>query len=293
MTVASALAALLPGAVWANPEPWELNMPKGVTPVSHQVYDIHMMALWVCVGLGVLVFGAMMIAMIRFRQSKGAVAAKWNHSAKVEAIWTTVPILLLIAMAVPASIVVVNMDNATQSEMTVKVTGYQWLWRYDYIDYHGKPVDKVGFVSKLANDSNRARQLDSGIDPWTIKSNGQYTYLLEVDQPLVLPTNTKIRFMITAGDVIHSWWVPEFGLKKDAIPGVINTVWAKITEPGIYRGQCAELCGQDHAYMPVVVKAVPPAEFQQWLAAREGDAQVEQASHIAQTDSTATPTPRG
>lgn len=283
MTSLTALFALFSGVALANPEPWQLNLTKGVTPISHEVYFIHMLAFYVCVAIGAVVFIAMIIAMFRFRQSKGAVAEKWSHNTKLELVWTIIPVLLLVGLAWPATKILVHMADTTESQMTVKVTGYQWKWRYDYIDYQDKPVDKVGFMSSLAEDSNKVRQLDSGLSPWDVKSDGFSSYLLEVDHPLVLPTNTKIRFMITAGDVIHSWWVPDLGYKIDAIPGIVNPAWATIEKPGIYRGQCAELCGQDHAYMPIVIKAVPPAEFENWLAAEEGKARFERARRTAQT----------
>src|SRR5699024_11113333 len=164
-----------------------------------------------------------------------------------------------------------------------------WKWRYDYVDYMGKPVDKVGFMSKLSKDSNVARQLDSSASPWDVRNKDGYNdYLLDVDKPLVVPVGVKIRFLITGGDVIHSWWVPDLGWKIDAIPGIVNASWAKITKPGIYRGQCAELCGQDHGYMPIVVKAVPKAQFNQWLAAHENKATLDKASRTARAGAGAT-----
>jgi cytochrome c oxidase subunit 2 len=153
--------------------------------------------------------------------------------------------------------------------MTVKVTGYQWKWRYDYVSYMGKPINGVGFMSKLDQQSDDTRQLDSGMDPYAVKVGDEQTYLLNVDKPLVVPVDTKIRFVITGGDVIHSWWVPALGWKIDAIPGIVNAAWTNIKEPGTYRGQCAELCGQDHAFMPIVVVAKSKADFAQWLAEQE------------------------
>lgn len=288
----TALFALFAGAAWANPVPWQLNLTKGVTPTSHEVYFIHMLAFYLCVAIGALVFTAMIVAMFRFRKSKGVVAEKWSHNTKLEMVWTIIPVLLLIALAWPATNTLIRMADTTNSQMTVKITGYQWKWRYDYIDYQGAPVDKVGFISSLDRHSNKVRQLDSGLSPWDVKSDGFPSYLLEVDHPLVLPTDTKIRFMITAGDVIHSWWVPDIGYKIDAIPGIINPAWAIIEKPGIYRGQCAELCGQDHAYMPIVIKAVSPAEFENWLTAQEDQARFERTSRTAQT-TPAAPQPRG
>ena len=254
-------------AAMANPEPWQLNMPKGVTVTSNEVHDIHMIVLWICVAIGVVVFGLMFVAMFRFRKSKGAVAATWDHSTKLEAIWTIIPILILIGSAWPATTLLLRMADTSGSEMTVKVTGYQWKWRYEYVDFFGKDPG-INFVSSLESQSNRARQLGSGIDPASIQVDGVSTYLLDVDKPLVLPTGVKIRFVFTADDVIHAWWVPSLGWKQDAIPGIINSAWTEISEPGTYRGQCAELCGRDHGFMPIVVKAVPKAEFEQWMTAQ-------------------------
>lgn len=269
---------LVAGTVFANPEPWDWNMPRGVTPTSHEVYQLHMLGFWACIGIGVVVFGAMFVAMYRFRHSRGAVPETWSHNTKLEVLWTVIPVLILIGLAWPATNVLVKMADTSGSELTVKITGYQWLWRYQYVEYQGAPVQDVDFVSRLAESSNKARQLDSDLDPWSVKDNGYNSYLLNVDKPLVLPTNTKIRFAITAGDVIHSWWVPVLGWKTDAIPGTVNVSWSTILEPGIYRGQCAELCGQDHAFMPIVVKAVTPAEFQQWLATQQGQARLDETS---------------
>ena len=278
--------ALVTGAAAANPHPWQLNLPKGATPISHQVYDLNMASFLVCVGIGIIVFGAMIIAMVRFRKSRGAVAEKWSHSTKLELVWTIVPVLILIGLAWPATKILVRTTDTADAKMTVKVTGYQWKWRYDYVDYDGKTVKKVGFMSRLDKKSDATRQLDSGLDPnKVVDANGTNDYLLNVDHPLVVPVGVKIRFLITGGDVIHSWWVPDLGWKMDAIPGIVNAAWTKISKPGIYRGQCAELCGQDHGFMPIVVKAVPQAQFEQWLAAQESAAQLDKAARTAQADS--------
>lgn len=261
---------LISGVAAANPHRWQLGMPEGVTPISHEVHSLYMASLWVCVGIGVVVFGAMIIAMIRFRKSRGAVAEKWSHSTKLELVWTVVPVLILIGLAWPASSILAQEGNTTGSKMTIRVTGYQWLWRYHYVSYEGKEIKNVAFDSRLANDSNKARQLDSGISPYSVTTkSGYHDYLLDVNHPLVVPVGVKIRFAITGGDVIHSWWVPDLGWKKDAIPGIINAEWAIIDKPGVYRGQCAELCGQDHGFMPIVVKALPKAQFDKWLAEKE------------------------
>ena len=257
----AACALLAPAMAWAqsaDPKPWQLNMGKGVTSSSQHAYDAHMVALWVCVVIGVLVFGAMGYAMFKFRKSKGAVAAQFSHNTTAEVIWTVIPILILVVMAVPATKKLIAMYDTRDSEMTVKVTGYQWMWKYEYLG------EEVEFTSRLDRESDRIRQ--SGAQP-TVASNPQY--LLDVDHALVLPVDTKIRFVITADDVIHAWWVPALGWKQDAIPGLINEAWTDIKTPGVYRGQCAELCGKDHGFMPIVVKAVPKEEFKQWLASRK------------------------
>lgn len=253
----------------ANPYPWQLNLTPGASDISRRVYDLHMLAFWVCVAIGVIVFGAMIIAMVRFRKSKGAVADSFTHNTRLEAVWTIVPIIILIVLAAPASKLMIDMADSNGAAMTVRVTGYQWRWRYEIPDYKGRST-KVNFISSLDNDSNKARQLHSGVDPRSVKDAGGYhDYLLDVDHPLVLPVGVKIRFAITADDVIHSWWVPSLGWKQDAIPGMVHENWTLIDKPGIYRGQCAELCGRDHGFMPIVVKAVPQAEFEQWLAAQD------------------------
>ncbi|MGQ4582904.1 cytochrome c oxidase subunit II [Lysobacter sp. F60174L2] len=243
----------------ADPERWQLNMGRGVTHLSNNAYEAHMMALWICVAIGVLVFGAMAVAMFRFRKSRGAVPDRdFTHSTKLEIFWTVIPVVLLVLMAAPATSKLIDMYDTRASEMTVKVTGYQWMWKYEYLG------EDVEFTSRLARESDAVRQ--SGVLP-TMDANPNY--LLDVDNMLVLPTDTKIRFVITADDVIHAWWVPALGWKQDAIPGIVNEAWTDISTPGIYRGQCAELCGKDHGFMPIVVKAVPPAEFEQWLAAQK------------------------
>jgi cytochrome c oxidase subunit 2 len=264
-----AVLAAVSTAVSATPVPWQLNMSPGVTKTSQEVYQIHMWAFYVCCVIGVIVFGAMIIAMVKFRKSKGAVAATWSHSTKVEMVWTVVPILILVGLAAPATNVLISMAHSEDSQMTVKITGYQWKWRYEYLNW-GDKAYHVNFISKLDRDSDRTRQLGSGLDPWAVKAeDGEQTYLLNVDHPLVLPTDTKVRFVVTGDDVIHAWWVPQLGWKQDAIPGIINDDWTEIHDPGTYRGQCAELCGQDHGFMPIVVKAVPREEFLKWLDQQE------------------------
>ncbi|MDI1252757.1 cytochrome c oxidase subunit II [Thermomonas sp.] len=257
--LAGALALpMLAQAQSADPHRWQLNMTRGVTPTANAAYDAHMFVLWACVAIGIIVFGVMAYAMFTFRKSKGAVPAQFTHNTTAEVIWTVVPVLILIALAFPATSGLMRMYDTSESEMSVKVTGYQWVWKYEYM---GQDVE---FTSRLDRKSDEVRQ--SGVDART--ANLPH-YLLDVDNPLVLPVGTKVRFVITADDVIHSWWVPALGWKQDAIPGIVNEAWAKIETPGIYRGQCAELCGKDHGFMPIVVKAVSKAEFKSWLAAEQ------------------------
>ncbi|MGY0561705.1 cytochrome c oxidase subunit II [Luteimonas sp. A277] len=246
----------------ADPHRWQLNMGRGVTPTSQNAYDAHMFVLWVCVVIGVLVFGAMGYAVFKFRKSKGAVASQFSHNTTAEVIWTVIPVIILVVMAFPATSKLIQMYDVRDSEMTVKVTGFQWMWEYEYIG------EDLSFLSRMDRESDRLRQ-----NPNTTRAemDAHGAYLLEVDNELVLPTDTKVRFVITADDVIHSWWVPALGFKQDAIPGIINEAWTEIREPGVYRGQCAELCGKDHGFMPIVVRAVPRPEFDQWLAARKAD----------------------
>ncbi|RNF82911.1 cytochrome c oxidase subunit II [Lysobacter psychrotolerans] len=259
MGVAAMAAPVLAFAQDADPARWQLNMGRGVTAQSMNAYSAHMMALWICVAIGVLVFGAMAYAMFKFRKSKGAVPDKdFVHSTKLEILWTVIPVVLLVLMAFPATSKLIAMYDTRDSQMTVKVTGFQWMWKYDYLG------EGVSLTSRLDRKSDQIRQ--SGVTP---SATDHEHYLLDVDNVLVLPTNTKIRFVITADDVIHAWWVPALGWKQDAIPGIVNEAWTDIAKPGIYRGQCAELCGKDHGFMPIVVKAVPKAEYQQWLAAQK------------------------
>jgi cytochrome c oxidase subunit 2 len=269
-TLASALAlpALLLAGLPAYADWSLLNMPVGVTPVSREVYDLHMLILWICTIIGVGTFGAMAYALVAFRRSKGAVAdTNMTHSTAAEIIWTVIPVVILVFMAFQAAPALIRIEDTRNSEMTVKITGYQWKWEYEYLN------EGVSLFSSLAADSNAARRKNAGIDPRSVEN-----YLLEVDEPLVVPAGVKIRYLVTANDVLHAWWVPDFAVKRDAIPGYVNEGWFQVDEPGIYRGQCAELCGKDHGFMPVVVKVVPKAEFDAWLAARKAPAAVAAAN---------------
>ncbi|SEP91184.1 cytochrome c oxidase, subunit II [Solimonas aquatica] len=246
------------------------NMPTGVTEISHAVHKVHMAAFWTCVAIAVVVFGAMTWSIINHRRSKHPKAADFHESVKVEILWTIAPFVILISLAVPAAGTLIRMEDTRGSDMTVKVTGYQWKWQYEYLG------ENVSYFSTLTAESNAARQLHSGVDVTKVEN-----YLVDVDNPLVLPVGKKIRFLITANDVIHAWWVPELAVKKDAIPGYVNEIWTKIEQPGTYRGVCAELCGRDHGFMPIVVKAVSEDEYKAFIAAKKGGTAVAAAAPVA------------
>jgi cytochrome c oxidase subunit 2 len=256
-----AVAALAPAAraEWSN-----INMTEGVTPLSRDIHALHMTIFWWCVAIGVFVFGWMIWSLVKFRKSQGAKPdVTMVHSTKAEIIWTVIPVGILVLMAIPAARTLIAIEDTRGTELSIKVTGYQWKWHYDYLG------EDVKFFSTLARASDEARQLQSGIDPKSVPD-----YLLDVDNPLVVPEDTKVRVLLTAQDVIHAWWVPAFGMKKDAIPGNVNELWFKVDKgkTGVYRGQCAELCGRDHGFMPVVVKVVTKAEYAQWLAQQKAAA---------------------
>jgi cytochrome c oxidase subunit 2 len=259
LALATSLAA---APAWAD---YKLNMPEGVTTTSHEIYDLHMLVFWVCTLIAIGVYGVMVYAIVKFRKSAGAKPAQFSHNTTAEVVWTVIPAVILVALAIPAAGTLIRMNDTRNAQLTIKVTGYQWRWQYDYLD------DGVKFFSVLDRKSNAARQLRSGIDPKTVEN-----YLLEVDKPMVVPVNTKVRLLVTAADVIHSWWVPVFAVKQDAIPGYINEVWFTAREEGTYRGQCVELCGMDHGFMPIVVKVLSRTEYDTWLASQKAAAQTSQ-----------------
>ena len=238
---------------------WAVNMPKGVTPVSNAIYDIHMIIFWICVVIAVGVFGVMFYSMYAHRKSKGAVAANFHENTTAEIVWTVIPAVLLIVMAILATSALLQVYDASEAEMDIKVTGYQWKWQYEYLG------QDVSFMSELATPESEI---------YNTAPKSQY-YVQEVSEPLVIPANTKVRFLITAKDVIHSWWLPDLGVKKDAIPGLVNETWAYVNEPGIYRGACTELCGQGHAFMPVVVNVLEKEAYNSWLAEKKEAAAAE------------------
>lgn len=252
------LVGLFTNSAWADTQ---LNLTEGVTAVSREVYDLHMLVLYICTAIGVLVFGAMFWSIIFHRKSKGAKPADFHESTKVEVLWTAIPIVILIAMAIPATHTLIAMEDNSNSDVTIQITGSQWKWHYKYFDqdieyYSVLSTPREQYENQLAN------------------SEKGENYLLEVDKPLVIPANKKVRFLITSDDVIHAWWVPAFAVKQDANPGFINEAWTKVDIPGIYRGQCAELCGKDHGFMPIVVEVKSPEDYDIWLS--------EQKQRIAQ-----------
>ncbi len=246
---------------------WEVNMPKGVTELSKETYDLHMMVFWWCVAIGVVVFGVMIISLVKHRKSKGAKPASFSHSTVAEVAWTAIPVVILLLMAVPAAETMIKAEDTRDPDLSIVITGYQWKWHYKYQD------QGIDFYSSLARPSLEARRLDAGVDVTSVDN-----YLLDVDRPLVVPKNAKVRVLLTSNDVIHSWWVPDLAIKKDAVPGIVNETWFKATEAGTYRGQCAELCGKDHGYMPIVVEVVEPEAFQAWVEThKDGDAKLASA----------------
>lgn len=232
---------------------YPLNLMEGITKVSNHIYDLHMLILWICVFIGIAVFGTMFYSIFHHRKSKGHKAAQFHENTTVEIIWTIIPTLILVAMAIPATKAVIELDDVQDSEMSIKVTGKQWYWDYQYLD------NGIKFESHLDEASEKAHRLANG-NPHSVPH-----YLLNVDNPLVVPVNKKIRFVFTAADVIHSWWVPDLGWKKDANPGFINEAWTFVPKAGTYRGQCTELCGRDHGFMPIVVIAMEQPDYDAWV----------------------------
>ncbi|QJD59742.1 cytochrome c oxidase subunit II [Pseudomonas sp. gcc21] len=232
---------------------WEVNMTRGVTDVSHSVFNLHMTIFWICVAIGVIVFGIMFWSMFMHRKSRGAVPATFHENLTVEILWTVIPLLILVGIAIPATRTLIDIYDADDADIDIMVTGYQWRWQYNYLN------EDVSFFSHMTTSRDAINNLaDKGEN-----------YLLEVDEPVVIPVGKKVRFLVTAADVIHSWWVPALAVKKDAIPGFVNEAWTRVEEPGIYRGQCTELCGRDHAFMPIVVDARTQEDYDAWLAEKK------------------------
>ena len=239
-----------------NADWFALNMTRGSTAVSEEVFELHMLIFWICVVIGVIVFGVMFYSMWRFTKKKNPEPSDFHESTKLEVAWTVVPFLILIAMAVPASKTLTEIYDDEEGEINIQVVGYQWKWEYKYLE------DDINFFSNLSTDQDEI---------YNLVPKGE-NYLLEVDEPLIIPVDTRVRFLITANDVIHSWWVPDFAIKQDAIPGFINTAWTRAEETGTYRGNCTELCGKNHGFMPVVVKVVEKDEYNDWVLAKKEEA---------------------
>lgn len=256
--IGSILAAFA-GVLFAadtTPDQWQLNMYKGVTPISKDIYSLHMIAMWVCAAIGVVVFGIMIYALIHHRKSRGYKPASFHDNTRLEIIWSIIPFLILVGLAIPATRILINLEDSSEADVTIKVVGYQWKWQYQYLD------EGISYFSNLSTPYAQIQNKEEK-NPW---------YLLEVDKPLVLPINKKVRFLVTSNDVIHAWWVPELGVKRDAIPGFMHEAWARIEKPGIYRGQCAELCGVNHAFMPIEVHAVTEEDYKKWVKNQSLDA---------------------
>lgn len=253
-----ALSLMLSSAVaYAD---WTVNMREGVTAISREVYELHMIIFWVCVAIGVVVFGIMFISMLMHRKSIGAVPADFHDNTKVEIIWTVVPVLILLAMAVPATKTLSDMYDSGDAEIDIEVVGLQWKWQYTYLN--DDPAKEVSFVSAMLTPQEEILN----------KAAKREHYLLDVDNELVIPVNTRVRFLVTSQDVLHAWWVPDFAIKRDAIPGFVHEAWTIAEETGTYRGQCAELCGKDHGFMPIVVRVVEREEYDVWMAEKQEEA---------------------
>ena len=250
------ISALLLFSIPMKADWFALNMTRGVTDISNEVFELHMLIFWICVAIGVVVFGVMFYSMYAHTKKKNPVAASFHENHKVEIAWTIIPFLILIAMAIPASKTLVKIYDDEAGDLNIQVTGYQWKWQYNYLE------DDVSFFSNLSTDMDEINNL---------VPKGE-NYLQEVDEMVVIPAGKKVRFLITANDVIHSWWMPAFAIKQDAIPGFVNTAWTKVDKPGIYRGKCTELCGKNHGFMPIVVKVVEQSEYDEWVSGKKESA---------------------
>jgi cytochrome c oxidase subunit 2 len=244
----------------------ELNMPVGVTAISREVYDLHMLITWICVVIGVGVFGVMFYSIWKHRRSVGHEAAQFHESTRLEITWTIIPFVILVGMAVPATNVLIDMYDTGGEDMTIEIRGYQWKWQYKYLDEDFN--NSFSFLSTLSTTQDQIQNR---------AEKGEH-YLLEVDEPMRIPANRKVRFLLTSEDVIHAWWIPDFGIKRDAVPGILNELWTIVEEPGTYRGQCTELCGKDHGFMPIVVEVLPEDEYDAWHASRVEAEAARQAS---------------
>lgn len=263
LPIATFVTAILPMNAFAE---WGLNLPPPSSPIASQILDLHNAIMLVCLVIFIGVFGVMFYSLYAHRKSKGHVAQQFSHNTKLEVVWTIIPFFILVGMAIPSTATLLFMEDTTDPDLTVKITGYQWKWEYEYLDHD---------ISFFSNLSTPFAQIDNR------EPKGE-NYLLEVDNPVVLPAERKIRFLLASNDVIHAWWIPKFGVKKDAVPGYINEFWTYVNEPGVYRGQCAELCGKDHGFMPIVADVLSPEEFDNWVT----EQQVDQVAAADESDRT-------
>lgn len=265
LLIAGSLLTLFSVAASAD---WGMNLRPGVTPVTQEVFELHTYVLYWVYAIGAVVTGVILWSVVFHRKSRGAEAATWHEHLGVEIAWTIVPFIILGLLAVPATKTLLKMeDTTTDVDVTIKATGYQWMWSYEYMGSKEFDDEGINFYSKISTYDNEVRQLDSGLDPVELNLEN---YLYDVDKVVYVPVGKKVRILTTAVDVIHSWWVPDLAGKKDAIPGFINELWFKAEETGTFRGSCAELCGKDHAFMPIVVKVVTAEEYKAWVAEQKG-----------------------
>lgn len=260
-------AGILSMPLHAATDTWQLNMYQGVTPLSKDMYQLHMIAMLICAVIGVVVFGVMIYSLIYHRQSKGYVPAEFHEDTRLEIMWSIIPFVILVGLAIPATKILMRLDDTDKADITIKVVGYQWKWQYDYVDQGFSYFSSLS--TPYAQIQNKAPK-----DEW---------YLVEVDHPVMVPVHKKIRFLVTSNDVVHSWWVPELGIKRDAIPGFMHEAWARIEKPGTYRGQCAELCGVNHGFMPIVVQAVSEEEFNAWVLSQKKAVKRKKPASLAMT----------
>lgn len=277
-------------AIASNPAmaAWQMDLTEGVTQVSRDVYALHRIMLWICVVIAIIVFGAMLYSIVQHRKSKGVKAAHFHENTTVEILWSVIPFFILIGMMIPATRTLLSMADSGGADLTIRITGSQWKWNYEYLDYKGDNKLKLSYLSVLSTPTD---QFDNHSGPKfpgqekALEGKGEH-YLLEVDKPMVIPTGEKVRFLITSDDVIHAWYVPAFSIKRDAVPGFVNEQWTKVEKEGVYRGQCAELCGKDHGFMPIVVQAKNPEDFKRWLANAQSQQKAEEEAAANSVDKT-------
>ncbi len=280
---AGLLALLMASSVFAT----QIDLTPGVTDISHKVFELHRLMIYICSAIGLAVFAVMFYSIFHHRKSKGAKPADFHESTVVEVIWTIIPFIILIVMAIPATRVLIAMSDTSKADLTIRVTGSQWKWHYEYLSYDQQKDVGLSFLSVLSTPRDQYERQGKGLKSSNTPDFVKHpNYLIEVDKPLVIPTGKKVRFLVTSDDVIHAWWVPDFALKKDAVPGFINEIWTNVPvgKEGVYRGRCAELCGKDHAFMPIVVEAKSESDFAKWLAETKVKTEAEAAAAASSVD---------